>query len=100
MNGIAVAFVFISAIGLLFLPRRWAPLPLLVGTCYMTLASQIVIGPFHFMVIRILVVVGMIRVITRGERLLGKMNSLDCLMVVWAGWALFSSFFHKDTSEV
>lgn len=100
MNSIAVAFVFINAIALLLLPRRWAPLPLLVGACYMTLESRIEIGPFHFTVIRILVAVGVARVILRGERLTDKVNSLDWLMVAWAAWALMSSLFHEDVSGV
>lgn len=100
MNGIAVAFVLINAIALVLFPRRWAPLPLLVGACYMTLGSGIEIGPFHFQVIRILVAVGVARVIIRGERFADKMNSLDWLMVTWAVWALMSSLFHKEVSEV
>ncbi|MDN5941344.1 MAG: hypothetical protein L0H94_05635, partial [Nitrospira sp.] len=100
MNSIAVAFVFTNAIALLVLPRRWAPLPLLVGACYMTLESRVEIGPFHFTVIRILVAVGVVRVIMRGERLSDKMNGLDWLMVAWAAWALISSLFHEDVSGV
>ena len=100
MNSIAVAFVLINAIALVLLPRRWAPLPLLVGACYMTLGSGVEIGPFHFQVIRILVAVGVVRVIMQGERLADKMNSLDWLMVAWAAWALMSSLFHKDVFEV
>lgn len=100
MNSIAVAFVLINAIALVLLPRRWAPLPLLVGACYMTLGSGVEIGPFHFQVIRILVAVGVVRVIMRGERLADKMSSLDWLMVAWAAWALMSSLFHKDVFEV
>lgn len=100
MNGIAVAFVLINAIALVVLPRRWAPFPLLVGTCYMTLGSGLEVGPFHFQVIRILVAVGVVRVVIRGERVADKMNCLDWLMVTWATWALISSLFHKEASEV
>jgi len=100
MSSLAVAFLLINAAMLLLLPRRWAPLPLMVGACYMTLGQGIELGPFHFLVIRILVAVGVVRVIIRGEPLAGKMNSLDWLMVVWAAWALISSLFHKDISGV
>lgn len=85
---------------LLFLPRRWAPLPLLTGACYMTLGSGIEVGSFHFMVIRILMAVGILRVIIRRERLAGGMNALDLLLVLWAVWAAISSLFHGDISAV
>lgn len=100
MNSFAIVFLLISSVTLLFLPRQWAPLPLLVGTCYMTLGSGIEVGPFHFMFIRILVAVGIVRVIMRRERLAGEVNRLDWLMVVWAAWAAMSSVFHEDFSGV
>ena len=100
MNPFAISFLLINSIALLRLPRRWAPLPLLVGACYMTLDQGIELGSFHFPVVRMLLAVGLIRVIIRGERLVGRMNSLDWLMVVWAVWGLISSFFHRDVSGV
>lgn len=96
MNSFALGFVLINSIMLIFLPRRLAPLPLLVGACYMTLGSGVEVGTLHFPVIRILVALGVCRVIIRDERLAGEMNTLDWLMVAWAVWALMSSVFHED----
>jgi hypothetical protein len=90
MTGLAVLFLLLNAVALLALPRRWAPLPLLAGACYMTLGQSVVIGPFHFTVIRLLLLVGIIRVLARKERLLGGLNGLDWMMLAWAAWALFS----------
>ncbi len=99
MNSYSIAFILVNAAVLFLLPRRWAPLPLLVGACYMTLGQGVQIGPFSFTVIRMLIAVGLVRLIIRGERRAGGMNSMDWLMLVWAGWALVSSVFHKDPSE-
>ena len=96
LNGLAVVFLLVNSIALFTLSRRWAPMPLLIGACYMTLGQGIEIGPFTFTVIRILVTVGLVRVVARRERLVGGMNGLDRLMVVWACWALVSSAFHAD----
>ena len=98
MNPIAVIFLIVNAGLLLLLPRRWAPLPLLMGTCYMTMAQGIQVGPFHFPLLRILVVAGFLRVIARRERVAGGMNNLDWLIIAFAAWALISSIFHKDIS--
>jgi hypothetical protein len=98
MNGIAVVFILLNTIAFLLLPRRWAAVPLLVGACYMTLGQVIDVGPFSFSIIRMLVLAGVVRIIVRGERLAGGMNSLDRLMLVWAVWVMFSSFFHNDLS--
>jgi hypothetical protein len=95
---LASVFLVINTVLLLILPRRLAPLPLLVGACYMTMGQVIEVGPLHFTVIRILVAAGVVRIIARRERLAGGLNTLDRLMVVWSAWALISSFFHKDPS--
>lgn len=95
MNRIAVSFLAVSAVALLVVPRRWAPLPLIAGACYMTLGQGVDVGPLSFTVIRMLIAVGVIRVIVRSESLAGGLHGLDWLMVVWAIWACFSSVFHE-----
>jgi len=98
MNSAAGTFLILNSIFLLLLPRQWAPMPLLVGACYMTLDQVIELGPFHFTLIRIVVAVGFMRVLLRGEWLMGRMNNLDRLMLVWAVWAVASGVFHQDPS--
>ncbi len=100
MNSIGTVFFIINGGALLILPRQWAALPFLVGACYMTLGQGVTLGLFHLYFIRILIAIGLVRVIVRGERLAGRITSLDWLMVIWAAWALISSFFHKDISGV
>ncbi len=95
----SLVFLLVNVAGLYILPRRWAPLPLLLGTCYMTIGQGIQLGPFHFPVYRMLIVAGLARVIIRRERLASKMNGMDWLMLVWSVWALVSSGFHKDPSS-
>jgi hypothetical protein len=96
MTGLAILFLLLNAIALLALPRRWAPLPLLAGACYMTLGQGVVIGPFHFTVIRMLLLVGILRVVVRKERPCGGINGLDWIMLAWAASALFSTLFVQD----
>jgi hypothetical protein len=98
MNEIALTFLLVNLVFLLVLPRRWAPLPLLVGACYIIRTQAIVVGPYHFTLLRVLVVGGLLRVVIRREWLTGGMNGMDRLMLIWAGWALISSLFHIDPS--
>jgi hypothetical protein len=94
MNAAALVFVIVNSVALLALPRRWAPLPLIVGACYMTLGQGIEVGPLSFTVIRILIAVGVLRVVVRREGFAGRIQPLDGIMVVWALWACASSIFH------
>lgn len=99
INVFAIIFVLIDASMLIILPRRWAPLPLLVGACYMTYGQGVEVGPLHFYVIRMLITAGLARVLIRGERIEGKMSGLDWLMLIWASWAVISNAFHHDPEE-
>lgn len=95
MNFLATLFVLLN-VGILFsVPRRWAPMPLIAGACYMTLAQGIDIGPLSFTVVRILILAGIARAVIKGERLVGGLRSFDWVMVAFGGWAVFSSVFHQ-----
>lgn len=92
----ALLFAFASAFALLALPRRWAPVPLLAGACYMTLGQRVDLGPFSFTVLRILIFAGVIRVMVRRERPVGGFTDMEWLLVAWAAWALCASAFHEE----
>jgi hypothetical protein len=90
MNSLAVVFLLANAVALLVVPRRWAPLPLLAVACYMTLGQGVEVGLFSFPVIRLVLLVGFVRVVFRHERLVGGLNSLDKVMLVWGVWLVFT----------
>lgn len=99
MNGLAIIFLLLNAVALLSLPPRWAPLPLLMGACYMTNAQAVMLGPFHFTVLRLLLLLGVIRAVARNEQLPGGLNGLDWLSLAWGAWLLSSTAFHKPFGE-
>ena len=94
MNPIALALFLACAAALLTVPRKWAPVPLLLGCTYMTLDQGINLGGISLPVYRMLLLVGTIRVVARGELLPGGLNLIDKLMIVWGLWMLFASLFH------
>lgn len=99
MNLIAIVFLLAASAALLLLPRRVAPLPLLAGACYMTMGQVVVIGPFNFTLLRLLMLAGLVRVVTRRERLAGGFTRMDGLLLAWAAWALCASAFHENPRE-
>ena len=64
----------------------------------MTLRQSIEIGPFTFTVLRILIAVGLVRIVVRRERLTGGWNGLDSLIVMWGLWLAAASVFHENIS--
>lgn len=95
MSIAVLIFVAACSFALLMVPRRWAPLPLLVGVCYMTIAQTVEIGPFSFPVYRILLGVGLVRIWVQGERFNRSLNIIDKMVIAWAGWVFFANLFHE-----
>jgi hypothetical protein len=77
-----------------------AAIPLLVGAAYMTRGQILEIGPAHFTVVRILVTVGILRVLLKGERIANGMNQVDRWLVLWAVFLIASSIFHTSDAWV
>ena len=94
MNLPALLFFLITATALWSVPRKFAPLPLLVGCCYMTLGQGISLGGLNLPVFRMLLLVGLMRVFVKGETPGGGKNTIDRLLIFWALWVFFASFFH------
>lgn len=95
MNVVALIFFIVSASALLAVPRKWAPVPLLVSCCFMTMGQGVELGPFSLPVYRMMLAVGLVRVLLRAERFAGGFNTIDKLMFAWALWVLIASLFHE-----
>lgn len=100
MNGFGVAFLATASVLMLALPRRLAILPLLLGALYMTEGQVLQIGPASFTIPRLLVLVGFLRVLARGEGIAGGLGTVDKLILLWATVLIGTSAFHTSDAWV
>jgi hypothetical protein len=98
VNPIGILFFLVSAIALMGAPRRWAIIPLLMGVIFITHGQAIDIG-VKLPVFRLLLAVGLFRIIVKGEGIAGGMNLIDKLMLALCGWLLVASFFHESGAD-
>lgn len=96
MEPLALLFVLVNAAALFVLPRRWAALPLIVGACYMTRGQAIELGVASLTVVRILIIVGVVRVVIRREWQGARFNGLDGIMMAFGVWMIASVVFHPQ----
>lgn len=61
----------------------------------MTTGQGVEIGPISLPVYRLVLAAGLFRVILRRENTAGQINAIDKLVVAWAVWMVFASFFHE-----
>lgn len=85
-TGVLVLMLIVAAI-VLFAPRRFILSPLLVGLLLVPSGQTLVIGSVHVTVTRILVLVGILRVVSArrvDKYVLGMgLNSIDKIFVLW-----------------
>ena len=60
----------------------------------MTIGQVIEIGPFNSPLFRMLLGMGVVRAVLRGERIEGRLNAIDKMVIAWGAWVVVASFFH------
>jgi hypothetical protein len=84
MNFIGGILTLLMAAVVLLAPRRFAVLGVFGAVCYITQGQALNLGGFHFHAIRIVLLVGFIRILTRGELRKLKMTSIDWVLIAYA----------------
>src|SRR5437868_13644213 len=85
LNPFALVLVLLAVVLTLLLPRKYVFVPVLVVAVIMPLQQQVVIAGLHFMVVRILILAGWVRIAfalatgARRERI--QFNALDRVFV-------------------
>jgi hypothetical protein len=83
INFLGFTFLTIMGILTLVLPTRFAILPLILTTCYITIGQIIVVGPLHFSVLRIMILFGWLRIILRRDFPPIGFNAIDKMLIAW-----------------
>ncbi len=82
------------------LPRHYAICPLLAMVCLMPLGQELVIGGFHFFLFRILLLIGLLRVIVKGEAKQLVWNRTDKLFAWWVAVSIVFGTLSKPSMEL
>ena len=81
---LGLVFTLVMGVLMVVLPRRYAPIPMIMAGCYITLGQMVYVAGLHFSVMRIMILVGWVRVITRREFKELKFNQIDKALLAWA----------------
>lgn len=65
------------------LPRKYILVPYVIGACWVPTDQTVMVGELNFQVLRILILVGMLRLWMRGEIVTVRWNRFDKLFLAW-----------------
>jgi hypothetical protein len=100
LTTLGAVFLVVTSLLTLALPRRFAVLPLLATVCYMPLGQVVMVAGLHFYIMRLLVFVGLVRVVCRKEYVGLGASTLDKLFLAWALLTVVLGTLCKPTTEV
>jgi hypothetical protein len=81
---LGLAFTLVMGVLMYVLPRRYAPIPMIMVGCYITLGQMVYVAGLHFSVMRIIILIGWLRVFTRREYGELQFNKIDKAFLAWA----------------
>ena len=83
INPLGLAFTLFMGFLIVVLPRRYAPVPVIILTCFMTLGLRIVVLGLDFTMMRILILFGGFRIAIREGFFSLKLNVIDKVVLAW-----------------
>jgi len=83
LHPVAIAFTLLMALWMIRSRRSQAVLPIVLVACLIPAAQRILIGGFDFTMVRMLILVGIVRVAAKGELNAFKPIPLDYALVLW-----------------
>jgi hypothetical protein len=93
-------FTVILCVCILFLPRKYVLVPVLIGAFYMTIGQFVLVGPFHFYNLRLIITASWIRIFVRREFDLGRFNGIDKTIICWGIVAIVAATVQDPSRAV
>jgi hypothetical protein len=96
-----IGFIFTLTMGLLMLslPRRFAVLPIIMTTCFITLGQVINIASLNFTMFRIIIFFGCVRVIIRKEAVSIRLHIIDKVLIAYVITSATAYILLRDGSN-
>ncbi|MCH8822885.1 MAG: hypothetical protein IH984_05180 [Planctomycetes bacterium] len=99
LHPVGVVTVVVLGLIMLFVPRKYAVIPMLIMACFVAQAQRIVVMGLDFNLLRVLVIFGWIRVFTRSEMTSFTWKALDVVTLLWAFSSTISyTLLHASTA--
>ena len=83
MNSIAILFLVIMCLLMVVVSLKKAIYPILIASCYMTFQQKIFVAGLDFTIVRIIILVGWLRLVLKNEIASLNINRIDKIFLCW-----------------
>lgn len=83
VHPVGLAVLLLLALALVFAPRRYAAIPILLMAALIPSAQKVAIFTLDFTFLRILVIFGVLRIVARGEHRAVRWQLMDKIFLAW-----------------
>lgn len=84
ISQVTIAITVLLAVVLFLIPRQYFIIPFIVCACFIPADQRLIVMDLDFTPLRILVVIGVLRLLLKGETIPLRWNVLDKLILAWA----------------
>jgi hypothetical protein len=84
VNALGIWILVFLALAVFIMPRRWALVPMLLLCCFVAPGQRVVIATVDFTFLRLITIVGWLRVWLMGEHRGLRLNAMDWVVIGWA----------------
>jgi hypothetical protein len=99
VSALGLVFTLFLGVMLLILPRRYAPIPMLIIGAYMTYGQIINVAGLHFTMMRVMILIGWMRLLIRGEFKGLTLNKLDIVFLCWLAAHFLIYVLREQTTD-
>jgi hypothetical protein len=99
LNPFSFALVVLMGVLILFLPRRYAIIPIIIIALFITSMQRIVIADLDFDMIRIMILFGFMRIFIRAEYKNIKWNKIDIALIFYVAVKLITGTIYWGTTD-
>ena len=96
MNGIVALFLACAGAAQFLIPRRLVALPLLMTFAWIPRAQVLEVGDIKITAFRLIIAIGLLRMVVRREKLASGFSSMDLVWILWSIAMIGTWAFHTS----
>jgi len=99
LTPVALILLIISVMLVLILNKQYLFIPLVITACYSTIGAGVILGGFHFQIIRIVILIIFMKLFINGDLKINNVNAIDKVIFIFMIFYVLFNTLSQGTYE-